>query len=309
MSSRISFAIYWLVLLSVGCGDLASRSSHDEFNWMSEEYFADPLVIKLCDAIEANDIEEIEQLVNAGANVNAKGKGNMTPLLWAFPDNKLTRFKKLLELGADPNVVVTSHFKTKTLGIRPGNSVTLLATKTEFPGYFEAVFENGGNPNIEDKDPMSAGDTPIFLTIRRGRNKLRRIKTLIGKGANINHVNGNVATPMTQAISWGGQYDVVRFLLNQGADFKIFNNDNVRLIHMIVVERNRRERFWTKQQRSDYESVVEFLELNGESLDEAQEDLDLWDSWEGDPIQKKQRIKKVILERDAKKANSDSTSQ
>ena len=78
---------------------------------------------------------------------------------------------------------------------------------------------------------------------------------------------------------------------------------------MIVVERNRRERFWTKQQRSDYESVVEFLELNGESLDEAQEDLDLWDSWEGDPIQKKQRIKKVILERDAKKANSDATSQ
>jgi ankyrin repeat protein len=57
----------------------------------------------LCKAIEENDVGEIDRLVAAGADVNAKGKENMTPLLWAFPDDKPERFKKLLELGADPN--------------------------------------------------------------------------------------------------------------------------------------------------------------------------------------------------------------
>ena len=81
-----------------------------------------------------------------------------------------------------------------------------------------------------------------------------------------------------------------------------FNNDNLRLVHMIIFERDRRERFWTEEQRADYEAVVDFLARNGESLDDAQEDLDLWDSWKGDPIEKKERIKKVILARDARKA-------
>jgi hypothetical protein len=49
-------------------------------------------VIALCKATEANDIAEIDRLVAAGADVNAQGEGNMTPLLWAYPDNKLERF-------------------------------------------------------------------------------------------------------------------------------------------------------------------------------------------------------------------------
>jgi hypothetical protein len=34
--------------------------------------------------------------------VNAKGKGNMTPLLWAYFDDRPQRLLLLLEHGADP---------------------------------------------------------------------------------------------------------------------------------------------------------------------------------------------------------------
>jgi hypothetical protein len=97
-----------IVLLLAGC----SGSSQLKGKWKADDYFTDPQVIALCHAIEANDLDEIDRLVAAGANVNALGKGNMTPLLCAFPDNKLARFRRLLEHGANPNVVVESDFGT-----------------------------------------------------------------------------------------------------------------------------------------------------------------------------------------------------
>lgn len=127
---------------------MAPESWHEKFKWKAEDYFDNPQVIALCKAIEANDLKEIDRLVADGANVNAKGKGNMTPLLWAFPDNKSKRFKKLLEHGADPNVIVENDFNTKMSGIRPGDSVTHLVCKTRFPKYFDYVFQHGGGGRI-----------------------------------------------------------------------------------------------------------------------------------------------------------------
>ena len=110
----------------IGCGE---RTFHEKAGWKAEDYFDDPQVIALCKAIEANDLEEMKQLIDAGADVNAKGKGNMTPLLWALPDNQLERFKMLLEHGADSNVIIESDFNTRG-GMRAGDSVTHMVFKT-----------------------------------------------------------------------------------------------------------------------------------------------------------------------------------
>src|SRR5262249_43090774 len=151
----------------------------------AEEYFDDPQVIALCHAIEANDLAEIDRLIAAGANVNAKGKGNMTPLLWAFPDDKMDRFKRLLEHGANPNVVTESDFNTHG-GLSSGDSVTHMACRTEFAGYFEAVFAHGGDPNLDKR-----GDTPLFSVINGVRaDKKTMVQSLITKGADLNHMSG-----------------------------------------------------------------------------------------------------------------------
>ena len=137
-----------LWLPAVGCGVTAmlpGATVHQRCGWTAEDYFTDPQVIALCHAIEANDLVEMERLVKAGADVNAQGKDKMTPLLWAFPDNHLPRFKWLLEHGANPNVVVEGEFNTRQT-ISRGDSVTHMACKTSLSGYFEAVFDNGGDP-------------------------------------------------------------------------------------------------------------------------------------------------------------------
>jgi hypothetical protein len=89
-----------MILLVPACTEVtSSKTWHEKFKWQASEYFSTPLEIALCEAIETNDLPAIERLIKQGANVNAHGKGNMTPLLWAFPDNKVERFKLLLEKG------------------------------------------------------------------------------------------------------------------------------------------------------------------------------------------------------------------
>jgi hypothetical protein len=126
--------VFAAVLVLAGCSDpaqglirkVAARVTnapwHEQHGWNATDFFADPQVIALCDAIAADDVARMKELIAAGADVNARGKGNMTPLLWAFVDNKPERFRLLLEAGANPNVDIESDF-----GIRqafgPGESV------------------------------------------------------------------------------------------------------------------------------------------------------------------------------------------
>ncbi len=189
------FVLFGVIALA-GCGEISKitgSNSYQRFGWKAEDYFSDPKVIALCHAIEADDLAEIDRQVKTGADVNAKGKDNMTPLLWAFPDNKLDRFTKLLELGADPNVVTKSDFNTHG-GFHPGggDSVTHMACRTEFPGYFEAVFAHGGDPNLI-RNWSITGDTPIFSVLNDAApDKKAKVQLLIDKGAGLNHMNGDL---------------------------------------------------------------------------------------------------------------------
>jgi hypothetical protein len=291
-----------VLVLAVGCGQagLGNKSWHQKFDWKAEKYFDDPQVITLCNAIEANDLEEMERLIQAGADVNAKGKGNMTPLVWAFPDNKPERLEKLLEYGADPNVVVTSDFNTKMSGIVPGDSVTHLACRTHFPKYFELVFDHGGDPNLVNEGDFE--NTPIFAVITGpAGEKLDKIKRLAELGANLDVQVGG-ATAAMQATTWGGQYDIALALLEIGADHRIFlENNNSRLVHTVISE-ERRLSVMTPEQKADYDKLVQWLKDHGESFDEARADFKRWESWAVDLTKYRMKLDREIAERKQREA-------
>lgn len=269
------------ILLNVlmGCSSRPDGDNliwHQKCGWKAEDYFDDPNVVALCHAIEANDLAEMDRLVAAGADVKALGKGKMTPLLWAYPDNKLPRFKRLLELGADPNVIVESDFNTHGAIIR-GDSVTQMACKTEFPGYFEVVFSHGGDPNLVGTGIIP--ETPLFMVIGGvGKDKIGRVELLIRKGANLNQLDGAECTPAMSAVV-RRRFDIALVLLKAGADPRIYKpGSNTRLIHILVGTEPTKET-WTDKQKLDYSALTDFLTHKGESMEEARADIRRWLSW------------------------------
>ena len=204
-------------------------SFYERYRWKAENYFNDRKVIALCKAIEAQDLIEINRLIADGADANALGRDNMTPLLWAFPTKNLAVFTRILEAGADPNVQITSGFgvilgdETK---IWAGKSVMELAALTVAPGYFEAVMRHGGDPNLVSKE-AGVPNTPLHSIASEwdprvpAKAKIDRIahaKLLLNAGADINAVSFK-GTPITVAVIYG-QFDLALFLLEAGADWE-----------------------------------------------------------------------------------------
>lgn len=298
----IILAILAMSLLPA-CGGLnpLDRSWHAKFDWQAEEYFDDPQVIALCKAIEKNDIAEIDRLVAAGADVNALGKENMTPLLWAYPDNQPERFKRLLEHGADPNVIVKSDFNTRRQGILPGDSVTHMAAKTRFPNYFDYVFDNGGDPNLINPETK---ESPIFVVIRASaRDRRQRVKKLIELGADLNHIDDSWTTPVMTATAWGGQYDIALDLLEAGADPRITGKDMLmQLIHIVAGEQERRVPHLSPQQQKSFDRLLTWLEDHGESIEKARSDMERWKSWSLSTGEYRRKMEAEIHERKRREA-------
>ena len=104
-----------------------------------------------------------KRIVAVRTDSNAKGKGKRTHLLWAYPENHPERFKRILEHGADPNVIFKGDFNTKMSIITPGDSVTHMISDCRFPKYFDDVFQHGGDPNLVHPEKK---ETPFFPLLR-----------------------------------------------------------------------------------------------------------------------------------------------
>lgn len=289
--------------IATGCGVmnlLPGRTFHQRCGWKAEDYFTDPKVIALCSAIEAKDLVEMARLVQAGADVNARGKGNMTPLLWAFPDNQLPRFEWLLKHGADPNVVIESDFNTGGF-MFPGDAVTHFVCKTTFPGYFETVFEHGGDPNLRSRQ---YDDVPLTLVIKWGPvNREHMIRTLVAVGADPNILSAGLAagiTPAMQAVTWCGQYGLANLLLDLGADPMVYEADSMRrLIHFVVLE-EQAFRGNDPQQKADYQALLTRLTDRGESIEVVRNDLQRWDSWSRTTGEYREKMAAEVAQRKAR---------
>jgi uncharacterized protein len=226
------------IVLLGGCNDSrANGPAHQRLKWKAEDFFTDPGVVSLCRAIEAADIAEIDRLVKSGVNVNAKGRANMTPLLWAFPMGENV-FKKMLELGADPNVKLTT--RVWTVRLTKGDSVVSASASPELiegpvheqyfydapmDNYLKLVLQHGGNPNIED----AKGNTPLYNLRLSAPQKLEeRISMLLKAGAAIDHRNKQGETAVVSGVYWQAAY--VLCLLKAGADYRIADNDGADLV-------------------------------------------------------------------------------
>jgi hypothetical protein len=261
---------------------VGAQTWHEKQGWKAAEFFTDAKVVALCDAIAANDVDGMRKLIAAGADVNARGKGNMTPLLWAFVDDKPERFRLLLEAGANPNVYTESDFGDPR-GFQPGDSVTHMASRSIF-GHFWPVFEHGGDPNLPSKLRGFSRMTPVYFVIRSGAaDKKERITRLATLGGSLNRPEGVSSSPLVVAEGYFGRYDLCLLLLDLGADPTLYEGDGVsRITHLLcgTLEQKRRGvgqlRDASPEQMKAFEELVKRLESMGLSMADAQADRERW---------------------------------
>lgn len=168
-----------------------------------DEIFKNRDVRALAKYAAEGNIKKVDELIQKGVDINAKGALNATPLLISM-DN-VDGFRRLLERGADPNV----KFNDK------GTILHWLA-RMDAADQMELALQYGGDPNL------IAGDfdhTPAFKTLQ-SPTKVEipeTLKLLIKYGANINQVDDFNSTLLIEAASLD-RFDIVLYLLNIGAD-------------------------------------------------------------------------------------------
>jgi len=275
MRFLFTFVFILCILPSTSC---AQRSIYDTL-WRVEEYFNDPQLVALCKAIERDDFDEVERLVKAGTDVNARGKDSMTPLLWGYPMGE-KMLEKLLELGGDPNTQYDSDFGTGMLGnIQPGDSLLFLAIKSadptnslnreKFENYIDILLKYGADPNqihARFKSP------PLRSAI--SSNDPIAVKKLIQAGADVDW-QGNSGRSLVSDAAGRNAREILQLLLDQGADYRVIDKSNgLTAIHVLA------RHYPLMQDNSEfghqYREIAAWLEKRGMSIERAREQREQW---------------------------------
>jgi ankyrin repeat protein len=185
----------------------------------------------------------LRQLVDAGADVNARNSFDATALLFCM--NSTPRVKLLLDRGADVNVhSKRGHSPVLLAAMSPNNVETLkllFAKGAAYPGPGDGQPPLGAAANVNDaamvklllehdgKAALAGPGGPMALMNAAAFGNAELVKLLLAKGVDVNSVsppetakvkNGPIALGSFTALilaTAGGNPEVVRMLLDAGA--------------------------------------------------------------------------------------------
>lgn len=212
METKKSILFYCLLAIGlfIGCEDKLQAEL------TLEETFPDQTIRKLANAAANGDTNQIDQLISQGANVNAQGKFDITPLWWAFMARNYGGFVHLLQKGANPNLQMKgSH-----------DNVMYASAMVNDSRFLEAAIKAGGDVNLvnepdktlpSNKSSIREGETPLFGALYSETRT--NLDLLLANGANINFQDSNSETILYLAHN----YTMMYYLLTKGADPTLTN--------------------------------------------------------------------------------------
>ncbi len=165
---------------------------------------------ELVEAAEGGDLEDVKDLIEAGANVDASVDGDGSPLIVASRANRLAVVVELLNRGADVNLAVSGD----------GNPL-IAAASAGAQSVVDLLLSHGAAIDL-----VVPGDENALIQAA-GAGHFAIVKMLVGRGADVNarvwadswRRNGPAGewrTPLSRARK-EGHGAIVAFLLQAGA--------------------------------------------------------------------------------------------
>ena len=106
-------------------------------------------------AVEYDDLEMTDLLLQAGARVGARTREGVTPIQLAAINGSGRMLDRLLKAGADPNAVLTPL----------GDTALMMAARTGNTEAVRILVEAGGNVNARE---TWGGTTPLMWAVTEG---------------------------------------------------------------------------------------------------------------------------------------------
>src|SRR5215468_2046552 len=168
---------------------------------------AKPITADLVTAIRNADVRVVRQLLDNGADVNARDAEGNTPLLLASFYASPECLKLLIEKGVDVNAA------------NKAGATPLIRAATD---YEKTRLLVAAGANIQVRTAL--GNTPLILAARRAGNT-RTVQLLLERGANPTERNEAGVSPVLSAAA-SGDVQTVRLLLDAGAKADDFPKPN-----------------------------------------------------------------------------------
>lgn len=248
-----------MLLAVVSCNKIDRDKKVDKNKLLGADYrlFQDTPAWELAKAVWDNNTDKIDEEVKKNPkvlNYQEKKYGNTLLNLSVYNDN-YKGFKELLRLGANPNIADFMHCSTPL--------ITACESFDDKTKYAEELVKYKADINYVEcnsgKNEQKTNRTALILASDRGN--LDIVKLLVKNGAKINYTNSNDEGALSLA-TLSKNYDIVLYLLQQGADCKIilykkYNSDNSEtLVYM---------KDWIEANRSakEYPEIKELLNKKG----------------------------------------------
>jgi uncharacterized protein len=152
--------------------------------------------------VQGDDLESVDRLIRAGANVNAANRYGVTPLFLACTNGSAPAIERLLTAGVDPNTASPE-----------GETALMTAARNGTVAAVRVLLAHGADPNAKEK---WKGQTALMWAA--ARNNAAAVKALIDAGAELRtKTKSDAFTSFLFAVR-GGQLDAARALLDAGAN-------------------------------------------------------------------------------------------
>jgi ankyrin repeat protein len=215
----------------------------------ANQAFPDPRIAELATAAVAGDGAQVRALKQAGADIDAHGDKQVTPLQWALLSKSTRGIEALLDAGADPSAP----------GI-DGDTVIHLAAMADDPKYLALLLKHEADPNARNATTQT---TPIFSALRGGRDA--QFAALVAAGADPDAVDRAGNTALHQAAKYNDPKHALA-LLEAGADPAVKNVQGVTFQRYLF---KTRESVLSVDARRSREAIREWLRAHDVPVEDA----------------------------------------